>query len=250
MKWLVLGNGVKDVDICCLSNNTNIIVFNEGFSELVGVCRIQNPKISGLSSSFNIEGLQPFDGFEALFNSLYSLLQTDLNNVPSSGTVLLATLAANNIQARVVGMNLLPSIARQTTLRTHIPNPCHFHNWLGERRYALIHKFGQQFDWKALRLNKPLLGTLNVPDPFSLLKALATTPNDIALAKLISNISADCWLNSSSIESLQQAEGYFYLRRDQQRTSNWWLYHNQASKYLADTHIKLAWCQQSLLLGT
>lgn len=249
MKWLVLGNGINDIDIYSLSNNTNTIVFNHGFSELVGVCRIQNQKISGLSSLYSIQGPRPFDGFESQLNRLHSLLQPELNNFPSSGTVLLTALVANNIQAKVVGMNLLPSIARANTSPENTPPPCHFHNWLGERRYALIHKFGQQFDWKAFRLNKPLLGTLNVPDPFSLLKALATAPNDIALAKLISNISADCWLNNSSFESLKQAENYFHLQRDQQRTSNWWLYHNEASQYLADTHIKLAWCQQSLLLS-
>jgi hypothetical protein len=248
MNWLVLGNGAKDIDVCSLSNDANIIVFNHGFNELVGVCRIQNQKISGLSSPYTIQGQQPFDGFETQLNRLHSLLQSELNNVPSSGMVLLTTLAASNIQAKVVGMNLLPSIARSATLPANIPNPCHFHNWLGERRYALMQKFGQHFDWKALSLRKPQLG-LNVSDPFSLLQALAIAPNDITLAKLIGNISADCWFNSSSIESLKQAEVYFYLQRGQQRTSNWWLYHNEASQYLTDTHTKLAWCQQSLLLS-
>ena len=249
MNWLVLGNGAKDIDVCSLSNDTNIIVFNHGFNELVGVCRIQNQKISGLSSPYTIQGPLPFDGFETQLNRLHSLLQTELNNVPSSGTVLLTTLAASNIQARVVGMNLLPSIARSATLSANIPNPCHFHSWLGERRYALMQKFDHRFDWKSLRLHKPTSGKLNVSAPFSLLQTLAIAPNDITLAKLIGNISADCWLNNSSIESLKHAESYFYLQRGQQRTSNWWLYHNEASQYLADTHIKLAWCQQSLLLS-
>ncbi len=249
MKWLVLGNSAKDIDVCSLSKGTNIIAFNHGFNELDGECRIQNQKISGRSSPYTIQGPVPFDGFEMQLNRLHSVLQTELNNVPSSGTVLLTALAASQIQARVVGMNLLPSIARSTALPANIPNSCHFHNWLGERRYALMQKFDQRFDWEALSLRKPQLGKLNVSDPFSLLQALAVAPDDMTLAKLIGNISADCWLKNISIESLQQTELYFYLQRGQQLTSNWWLYHNEASQYLAEAHIKLAWCQQSLLLN-
>ena len=249
MSWLVIGNGAKDIDIHSLAINANTFVFNLGFPELSCVCRIKNQKISGACSPYSIQGPQPFDGFATHMSMLHSSLQSELNNVPSSGTVLLTTLAAHQIQAKVIGMNLLPSIARPAAAPTHIPNANHFHNWLGERRHAFTQGFQHHFDWQTLILNKPQWGELNIADPFSLLQALASTPNNLTLAKLIADISADCWLNNATIDTLQQAEAYFYLQRSQQRTRNWWLYHNEASQYLANTHMQLAWCQQSLMLS-
>lgn len=170
---------------------------------------------------------------------------------PSSGLTTVMLLAGKVQRLRVYQMPLLPSLIRPARLHSRMPLPCTFHNWLGERRLALLSKFEATPPWSSLFLVKPPGGNTISGDQFQDLLSLPHIPREQGLKLLIQldKVSATCWLSLANLQYLKAAERLFYLERQINQTRNWWLYDHDASGLANAIRGRLAWCQQKLMVS-
>jgi hypothetical protein len=239
--WLVIGNGNINYP---LRNHDFTIGFNQPSKIMNHTCSVLNEKISGTGNGFTILGRSPIINFTEELNKTAHLITPQLKAWPSSG---LSTLMCLNekIFIAITGMNLLPSLLRNEHLANNKPMPNAFHNWLGERRVAQLYLL-PNINWPEFWLKENITTGDKNEDPFVLLKKLPFAHGNIYLIKQLANINKEGWLQYSDTTRLLEAEQYFYISRHQQRTPNWWLFNNEASKYMAKVQCTLAWVQQQL----
>lgn len=247
MTWLVLGNGTVNIDLTTLEKKDKIIVFNDGYLNLKGTCRISNKRISGANAELTVYGPEPFDNFSEVINQIFVRQQYTLNNIPSSGLCVLLALLKHSIAPQVEGMDMLPSLARDIEMSVSKPMPCAYHNWLGERRVILQNR--DKLKWPQFNI-EPLIRQKSVQmDPFNLLLNLTFQDKHQSLETLrkLSNISSEVWLRHANQNRLLAIEQLFFLARHQNRTKNWWLFDYHSSNFMNDIRHQLAWVQQQLV---
>lgn len=175
-------------------------------------------------------------------------LSSNLGCWPSSGLATVAFLAEKVQCLRIYQMPLLPSLLRLSGLHPRKPLACVFHNWLGERRLALLSKTGIT-PWASLFLPKPTGGRTLSGNLFQDLLSLPNISRDegCKLLKQLDQVSASCWLSNANFQHLNKAEHLFHLNRQVNQTRNWWLYDHDGSALAEVIRRRLAWCQQELL---
>lgn len=253
MPWQLIGNGPKNntFHTSSLQFHTNVVVFNHGFEELTTASRIYNAMLAKSDSPRCINGILATKSFSMQLAQSYLELSSALKQIASVGlTTLHALTQTSEKYINVIGMTLLPSLVKTTCWAPNQVVPSHYHNWLGERRIAL--NLCQQFPitWPDLTLKSNPIGHDWIANPDRLLLELQQQPANTKALVRLSTISAKCWLEHLSIDTLTALEPLFHLDRKSHRSKNWWLFNHEASFEIARIQYTLAWCQQSLLLST
>ncbi len=217
-----------------------IVCFNDIEIDHSSLIRVRSGHSNGLYRHFMVSGGELLDRFSEQLQKSAIKLEKKLSTWPSSGLVALEALAELNIDRNIHCMPLAPSFARDHSCHSNIAKPSSYHNWLGERRYAFT-KFS--YIWESLLLAKPEGGYDLQFDPFDVF-----INGEVSLYELsaLAKISANSLLKFITIEKLESIEHAFYLTRCQHRSSNWWFFDCEASKYIDLIFRKLAWCQQSV----
>ncbi len=242
--WHVIGNGPGEVT---LNKGEKIIRFNQSLdrnkrTDLI----IKNSKLAGIDSGYFLQGKVPFLHFEDKLAENEKVLATILGCKPSLGLLTIKTMVEHNIEIKVSGMNLLPSLQRSLDYSHRKALPAAYHNWLGERRLAL--SLGHKLNWSSVFM-LPIPKKVGNGSPS--LAQLACLPN---LSKNearqiwqdLSMIPYHLWLHQVDSKKLELVESIFYISRDTNLTPNWWMYDNQISTYVSKLHKTLAIVQQIL----
>jgi hypothetical protein len=213
-------------------------------------------------------------------------LESRLDCWPSSGLtafMLALQYAADLPDSRlsVQRMSLLPSLAREAKMSTEDYLPCMVHNWLGERRLVLtaLSELAKDdgLDDTKIKVHWPEL-LLKVPEyeiqesvdesgeqhsPLASLLSLALPMSQMAnhqalmaerdlqgkILLQLANTPLFAWRREASLSALKTCEPLFFNHSPEISPSPWYLLDNAASQYLNPIRLKLALCQQSLLLG-
>jgi len=250
-EWIVIGNGVNtDHNLYAkdaLNKSRRIIVFNDGYPQISHTNRVVNGKSIQGSSPMCISGNLSTDTFNLALKTSHNSLKKLLSNSPSTGLSTIHTLTSMKTEIiHIKSMNLLPSIARKNNTPEEKNIPCHYHNWLGERRLAFSLMTKNTIFWPQWHLPSPA-GKLIAEDPITLLKVLENEPGNVHLPIFLSKISISCWLNHLTLDILHSLEPMFHLSRTSRASTNWWLFDYEASIYMARVHLILAYCQQQIL---
>ena len=242
--WHIIGNGAG---LPQTISKQHTICFNHPKHSTPKIDLVISNKLnSGITKSFELKGIEPYEGFEGIMSEKAVVLQQQLNAWPSLGLTTLFALQCSQTQLSLSCMNLLPSITRLSSLHNRKPLPCTFHNWLGERRLAL--SILQKLNWPSFWLTK----TSNLPpiseDPYPDLMALPNYERGEGLERIkhLDSFTESSWYYYATDVNLVKVEALFLLQRDKQQTMNWWLYDHEASSLMANIHRRLALAQQLL----
>lgn len=241
----VIGNGPGDVDI---TSHSYFVTFNKGDFGIEPSLKVLNGKQFGKEFNFIIHGELATKEIENNFKKKAQYLMKTLESWPSSGLTTLYYLTEHYENIKVQKMDLLPSLARPISLNQRRPLPCTFHNWLGERRFALTY-FLDKCHWPQLLLTKPETNNTKYNNPFELLMQLSDEKIESKIVSYLKEISLSSWQESANLTVIKAVEHLFYLDRNNNYTNNWWLYDYKASQTMAEIHRTIAWCQQELLLN-
>ncbi len=221
--------------------------FNSAVCKRAPVLRIENGNRYGQPQTFVTSGLKASPEINAFLLSHAEKLSHTIGCWPSSGITCISLLVQEKVQIIVQNMDLLPKLTQMDSARPNTPATTCFHNWLGERRYALT-KLSSHLNWSELILPPPQEERTNsISSPWQFLKKLRTEPKNIVGLKELSECSTSSWLSGASIETLLHIEDMFFLNRNQKISQNWWLFSPQASRLLSTIHYQVAWVQQFLL---
>ena len=246
--WHIIGNGKGSLQTTAKQRTVR---FNQPSNTIPEADLVISNKFkSGTTKSFELKGIEPYEGFTEALSHIALTLEQQLNAWPSLGLATIFALQDAHAQLSLSCMNLLPSIARPESLTDRKPLPCNYHNWLGERRLALpiLHKM----DWPSFWLSK----TSDLPpvtkDPYPTLIALPSysSKEGLKLIQQLDPITESSWICYATDERLKKVEALFLLQRDQQQTKNWWLYDYEASLIMTNIHRHLALAQQLLHLSS
>lgn len=241
----VIGNGPGYVEI---TSSPFFVTFNNVNYGVEPSLHVLNGKQFGYGSSFVIHGALATTEMEMNFKKLAEYLMRTIGSWPSSGLTTLYYLTEYYENIKVQKMDLLPSLARPASLNPRKPLPCAFHNWLGERRFALTN-FLDKCHWPQLLLTEPKTNNTKYNNPFELLMQLSDEKMERKIVSYLKEISLSSWQESANLTVIKAVEHLFYLDRNNNYTKNWWLYDYEASQTMAEIHRTIAWCQQELLLN-
>lgn len=239
--WHIIGNGPGKLT---RNKNEKLIRFNIPKHTNTEInLTITNSKLAGLNNGYQLRGQIPFSGFEKELIKYEELLATSVGCKPSLGLLTVSSMIGRSLNVKVSRMNLLPSLNRPVGYSNYHALPAAYHNWLGERRYALSRGF--LMAWPALKLPIPR-AKKSSNQKFTSLMELQYLPKykALKLLKALSSISFHSWLHDADIDKLRSAEKIFYLSRFSNHTLNWWMFDNHASAYVAQLHKTLAIVQQ------
>ena len=246
----VIGNGpgVGEVTVPGLMVRFNRSYRDGSLSEGASVLWVNNLHHKGCGLGFFSEGSYASGALDNNLQAKALALSGDIECWPSSGLTTVSLLAGKIQCLRVFQMPLLPSLLRSTGLHPKKPLACAFHNWLGERRFALLSKTGIT-PWPSLFLANLGGGRTISGNLFQDLLSLPKMSRDggSKLLKQLGLASTACWLANATPQLLKAAEHLFYLNRQVDQTPNWWLYDYDGSARVEVIRRRLAWCQQELL---
>lgn len=161
---------------------------------------------------------------------------------------------------RLYRMPLRPSLLRPTELSERKPLPAAFHNWLGERRMAwqYLHGATAILSWPQLSISTVDAGDSPEPlmeDPLEALAQWFETQagepvrRDTDGLKTLASLPDGAWLQSPDAGVLKSLEQFFFLKRENRETPNWWLYSNELSPFIDTLLLRLMQAQQRLHLS-
>jgi len=225
--WCVVGNGPIVSKDLPLARHT--IGFNKPLAAPFNAI-VHNNKEIGLSKSI---GLHTECGLESVLPKLIDTaltLEAELGCWPSLGLTVVTTGVGLNLRLSVQRMDLLPSIARPSTLASNTPLAASFHNWLAERRYALT--LLKDLDWPQymMTLNvEPLVEFHNQSNCLNELLSLPNASKEQAKNGIdfLYNIPLNAWVKAVLLAKdtdIVACDSLFVLSRTSHQTVNWWLY--------------------------
>lgn len=242
--WHIIGNGIGPLYAIAKQRT---IRFNQPSNSLHNADLVISNKFNaGTTKSFELKGIEPYEGFTEALNHKAETLEKQLNAWPSLGLATIFAFQEAHTLVSISQMDLLPSISRIESLPARKPLPCNYHNWLGERRLALpiLHKL----DWPSFWLSK----TSDLPpvekDPYPTLISLPSysSREGLKLIQQLDSITESSWYFYATEGYLNKVEALFLLQRDRFQTPNWWLYDHEASLLMTNIHRHLALAQQLL----
>lgn len=130
--------------------------------------------------------------------------------------------------------------------------PAAYHNWLGERRLALL--WIDDLYWPEFLLQAPHQSSASAaisPSSFLQLQQLPNVPRKEAseLWKTLSKVSYQAWLEQANYSNLKAVESLFYISRNSYLSPNWWMYDNQLSIHVNRLQKVLAFVQQAFVFA-
>jgi len=258
----VVGNGSGDcppsgVSLPCVTFNQ---VAPTSWSD--DEIRVVNRKVAGrtnTSEPFRVTGSRRSPAWcgalQGALSETAEELEAALECLPSTGFATTWALVQMGFALHLYRMPLRPSLRRPTGLSERTPLPAAFHNWLGERRLAwqYLYESTAILSWPQLPLSDGEAGERSEPTMEDPVRTLAQwfesqtgEPDQRDFAGLVelARQPAGAWLQPADAVVLKSLEQFFFLKRDNHETPNWWLYSNELSPFIDTLLLRLMQVQQ------
>lgn len=251
--WCVMGNANLHAAAAPAARLT--IGFNFPQTTVPIDITVSNLASKGLAKRIQVVGPHDALHWQQCFQEHAESIERQLGCWPSLGLVVVYSGVSSGLAVRVCNMNLLPALSRPEGLPQRQVVPCHFHNWLGERRF--ISKLLPLVDWPEFILPLPAIthqGDTYDVCPVKQLRQLPELPKPIATGVITHLTTVDCYgwcsaLAHTTPEELTLLDHLFVLERNQPNTANWWLFDPHYSACMDLIRYRLAQAQQLFFLS-